>query len=66
MKKIKKWIIDMAPIWAKATLEAENLALRNTIKEQEDEIQRLNAYIAGLEFAVRRSPRITIRGGDRK
>lgn len=65
MKRIKKWVIDMAPIWAKATLEAEVLELRNRIGEQEDEIRRLNAYISGLEFAIRRAPRITIRGGDK-
>lgn len=66
IKKIKKWIIDMAPIWAKATLQAENRALAEENQRLRDEIDRLNAYIQGLQFATRALRRITINtAGDK-
>lgn len=66
IKKIKKWIVDMAPIWAKATLQAENRALTEENQRLRDEIDRLNAYIQGLQFATRALRRITINtAGDK-
>ena len=66
IKKIKKWIIDMAPIWAKATVQAENRALAEENQRLRDEIDRLNAYIQGLQFATRALRRITINtAGDK-
>lgn len=66
IKKIKKWIVDMAPIWAKATLQAENRALAEENQRLRDEIDRLNAYIQGLQFATRALRRITINtAGDK-
>ena len=66
IKKIKKWIVDMAPIWAKATLQAENRALTEENQRLRDEIDRLNAYIQGLKFATRALRRITINtAGDK-
>ena len=65
-KRIRKWIIDMAPIWAKATLQAENRALAEENQRLRDEIDRLNAYIQGLQFATRTLRRITINtAGDK-
>ena len=61
-KRIRKWIVDMAPIWAKAdirTLEAENRQLRA-------EVDTLNAYIQGLQYATRALRRITINAGGEK
>ena len=64
--RIRKWIIDMAPIWAKATLQAENRALAEENQRLRDEIARLNAYIQGLQFATRALRRITINtAGDK-
>ena len=66
IKKIKKWIVDMAPIWAKATLQAENRALTEENRRLRDEIDRLSAYIQGLQFATRALRRITINtAGDK-
>lgn len=66
IKKIKKWIVDMAPVWAKATLQAENKALAEENQRLRDEIDRLNAYIQGLQFATRALRRITINtAGDK-
>ena len=65
-KRIRKWIIDMAPIWAKATLQAENRVLAEENQRLRDEIDRLNAYIQGLQFATRALRRITINtAGDK-
>ncbi len=65
-KRIRKWIVDMAPIWAKATLQAENRALAEENQRLRDEIDRLNAYIQGLQFATRALRRITINtAGDK-
>ena len=65
-KRIRKWIVDMAPIWAKATLQAENRALAEENHRLRDEIDRLNAYIQGLQFATRALRRITINtAGDK-
>lgn len=65
-KRIRKWIVDMAPIWAKATLQAENRALAEENRRLRDEIDRLNAYIQGFQFATRALRRITINtAGDK-
>ena len=65
-KRIRKWIVDMAPIWARATLQAENRALAEENQRLRDEIDRLNAYIQGLQFATRALRRITINtAGDK-
>ena len=65
-KRIRKWIVDMAPIWAKATLQAENRALAEENQRLRDEIDRLNAYVQGLQFATRALRRITINtAGDK-
>ena len=65
-KRIRKWVIDMAPIWAKSTLQAENRALAEENQRLRDEIDRLNAYIQGLQFATRALRRITINtAGDK-
>ena len=65
-KRIRKWIVDMAPIWAKATLQAENRALAEENRRIRDEIDRLNAYIQGLQFSTRALRRITINtAGDK-
>lgn len=65
-KRIRKWIVDMAPIWAKATLQAENRELAEENQRLRDEIDRLNAYIQGLQFATRALRRITINTAGEK
>ena len=65
-KRIRKWIVDMAPIWAKATLQAENRALAEENRRRRDELDRLNGYIQGVQFATRALRRITINtAGDK-
>ena len=56
MKKFKDWLLlRFLPAWAKDTVYKENSRLLEKIAEQKSEIDRLNAYIDGLEYAVRRS-----------
>lgn len=63
MRMIKKWLVDRAPIWAKAALQAENRALEDENKRLKEEIDRLNAYIQGLQYATRALRRITVNVG---
>ena len=60
IKKIRKWLVDRAPIWAKASLQADVKALEMENKRLTEEIERLNAYIQGLQYATRALRRITI------
>lgn len=66
IKKIRKWIVDRAPIWAKASLQAENKAIADENARLRAEIDRLNAYIHGLQYATRALRRITINTGPTK
>ena len=66
MKMIRKWLVDRAPIWAKAALQAENKALEEENKRLREEIDRLNAYIQGLQYATRALRRITVNVGGGK
>lgn len=60
MRKLKEWIIArFLPVWAKEQVYAENRKLARKIEEQQREIERLTAYAAGLEYALRRG--VTIR-----
>ena len=55
MNKIKDWfLIRFLPVWAKETVYQENEKLKSRNAELEREITRLNAYIAGLEYGVKR------------
>lgn len=66
MRKIKKWIEDMAPIWAKASLQADIRALEAENQRLRAEVDTLNAYIQGLQYATRALRRITINTGGEK
>lgn len=60
MNKIREWLLlHFLPAWAKESVYAENQRLKKRIEEQRQEIDRLNAYAAGLEYALKR--RIVIR-----
>ncbi len=59
MKKLKNWLLlRFLPVWAKESVYRENQMLKQKIASQQNEIDRLNAYIAGLEYGARR--RVTI------
>lgn len=54
MKRFKAWLYDkFLPMWAKETLLEDNKRLLNTNRELSQEIQRLQAYIDGLERGIK-------------
>ena len=54
MRRFKKWLLEtFLPAWAKDSVYRENQQLREQINRQQQEIRELNAYIAGLETALR-------------
>ena len=66
MKRIKKWLVNRAPIWARVTLQEDIKALEAENNRLRAEIDRLNAYIHGLQYATRALRRITINTGSTK
>jgi len=65
MSKFKQWLINrFLPAYCRDELKEENRRLAAKVAEQQAEIDRLNAYIAGLETAMRAQRRITINVGE--
>lgn len=65
MTCLKRWIIDkFLPAWCRSELMDENRRLIEKIEKQAAKIDRLNAYIDGLQDALCRQPKIIINGGD--
>lgn len=61
MSKFKRWLYGrFLPAWCRESLLEENTRLAEKVRAQAREIERLNAYIDGLEHAMRRQPRIII------
>ena len=62
MRQFKTWLLErFLPAWAKDTVYQENKALLEKLAAREQEIQALNAYIAGLETGLRALRRVSIR-----
>ena len=67
IKRFSKWLIErFLPTWAKESVLKENEQLKAKLDEQALEIERLNAYIDGLENGVRWQRRIVINTGGAK
>ena len=65
MTRLKRWMINkFLPAWCRSELMDENRRLAEKIEKQAALIDRLNAYIDGLQDALCRQPRIVINGGD--
>ncbi len=64
MRHVRKWLLErFLPAWAKDSVYRENRALRDKLERQERDIRELNAYIDGLETALRSVRRIVIQNG---
>lgn len=62
MSNIKKWLYEkFLPAWCKESLMDANKALAAQVEEQKKEIAELNAYIRGVEMALRYSRRISVK-----
>ena len=63
MRRFRKWLLErFLPAWAKDSVYQENKTLLAKVSEQKQEIRALNAYIDGMETALRRQ-RIVIQTG---
>ncbi len=64
MIRFKKWLWErFLPAWAKASVYQENKALLTKLAERDRDIRELEAYIDGLETALRSTRRIVIQNG---
>lgn len=64
MRHVRKWLLErFLPAWAKDSVYRENRALWDKLERQERDIRELNAYIDGLETALRSMRRIVIQNG---
>jgi hypothetical protein len=64
---MKKWLLNrFLPMWAKETVLAENRQLRMQNTAQKEKIRLLEAYIDGVQYALRTAKKINIynRGGQ--
>ena len=62
MSKFKRWLYNkFLPVWCKDELMEENARLMGIVKAQGQEINRLRAYINGMETAMRHQRRVMVR-----
>ena len=67
MKRIKSWFLDrFLPMWAKEAVLADNKKLQRQLVSLEQELERKDAYIDGLETGIRAQRRIIINTGEGK
>ena len=67
MKRLKKWLFDhFLPMWAKETVLVDNRRLLEEVKDLRQQLERKDAYIAGLEAGIRAQRRIVINTGEGK
>lgn len=67
MTKFKRWLYNkFLPAWCKDDLMEINECLTRETAAQRQEIDRLKAYINGIEAAMRYQRRVTIRNEVRK
>ena len=62
MSRFKRWLFNkFLPAYCKDGLLEENARLEAAVEAQRQKIDRLNAYIGGLEAAMRYQRRVTVR-----
>ena len=65
MKKLRKWLLErFLPAWAKDSVCRENQALREKLTQREQEIRELNAFLDGVETALRKQRLVIQMGGE--
>lgn len=64
IKRFKAWLYNrFLPAWCKEDLMTTNARLAQIVTEQKQEISRLNAYIDGIETAIRVRNKVIINNG---
>lgn len=67
MTKFKRWLYNkFLPAWCKDDLLEANARLEAKVEAQRQKIDRLNAYIDGMEAAMRYQRRVTVRNEVRR
>ena len=67
MKKIKSWFVNrFLPVVARELLVADNARLQKENQQLQERIERLCAYIDGLETGIKSQRRIVINTGEVK
>ena len=67
MSKFKRWLFNkFLPALCKDGLMEANDRLARTVEAQRQKIDRLNAYIDGMETAMRYQRRVTVRNEVRR
>lgn len=67
IKKFKNWLIHrFLPVVAREILVADNTRLQEEVRECHKTIERLEAYISGLEAGIKSQRRIVINTGEAK
>ncbi len=65
MRKLKEWFWRrFLPEWARDQLMRENAALRSQLERKDREIERLEAYIQGMQAGVRARNRLAARSWE--
>lgn len=65
MGRCKQWLYGkFLPAWCREELLAENARLRSEVESRGREIERLHAYIGGMEAALLRQSRIVIKARE--
>ncbi len=61
MNRLKRWLVERyLPAYARETLLEENDRLRKELGEARGELREMQHYAAGLEYAVRHLPAMTV------
>lgn len=67
MSKFKRWLYNkFLPALCKDDLMDDNARLEAKVEAQRQQIDRLNAYIDGMEAAMRYQRRVTVRNEVRR
>lgn len=67
VSRFKQWLYNkFLPAWCKDDLLEANARLTVAVEAQRQNIDRLNAYIDGLETAIRYQRRVTVRNEVRR
>lgn len=61
MNRLKKWLVEQyLPAYAREVLMEENERLRKELDATRSELREMQHYAAGLEYAVRHLPAMTV------
>lgn len=67
MTKLKRWLCGrFLPTYCREEMLKENARLRRQLEQSQQEKERILAYYAGIQYALRQNKKIIIQGGERR